>query len=97
MIPVQSLDPAGTKRVLNTKLDGAARESVQAAIEEESQWTDETLARWLGRDYDFVLFQEDRTTDQRAVIAALGNQFDVAASTVFRGSNVFLYKRKPVQ
>lgn len=97
MIPVQSLDPAAGKRMLKTNLSAAARESVQAAVEEESLWTDETLARWLGRDYDVVLFQEDRTVDQRAVIAALNNQFDMTASVVFRGSNVFLYKRKSVQ
>ena len=97
MIPVQSLNPAASKRVLNTKLSGPAQESVQAAIEEESLWTDETLARWLERDYDVVLFQEDKSSDQRAMIAAISKNFDVAASTVFRGQNVFLYKRKSVQ
>jgi hypothetical protein len=97
MMPVQSLDPASTKRTLKTNLDAAARESVQAAIEEESLWTDETLMRWLARDYDVVLFQEDKTTDQRAQIAAIAARFDLAASTVFRGATIHLYKRKPVQ
>lgn len=97
MIPVQSLNPASSKRTLSTKLSAPAREAVQAAIEEESLWSDETLSRWLDRDYDVVLFQEDKTSDQRAMIAAMSKNFDVAASTVFRGQNVFLYKRKPVQ
>jgi hypothetical protein len=97
MIPVQSLNPAASRRTLATNLSGASREAVQSAIEDESLWTDETLGRWLERDYDMVLFQEDRSIDQRAMIAAISKNFEVSASTVFRGSNVFLYKRKSVQ
>jgi hypothetical protein len=97
MMPVQSLAPASTRRTLKTNLDAAARESVQAAVEEESLWTDETLMRWLARDYDVVLFQEDKTTDQRAQIAAIAARFDLTASTVFQGATIHLYKRKPVQ
>jgi len=96
-IPVQSIDPAATRRIVNPKLAAPARESVQAAIEEENLWTDATLNRWLERDYDVVIFQEDRSIDQRAHIAALSTRFSVAASTVYRGANLFLYKRKIAQ
>ena len=97
MLPPQSLNPAGTLRVLNPKLSPAAGEAVQAAVEEESLWTDATLARWIERDYDIILFQEDKTIDQRSQLAAIMARFDLAGSTVYRGSTVYLYKRKAVQ
>lgn len=97
MLPPQSLDPAASRRVVNPKLSLVAQESVQAAIEEESLWTDATLARWIARDYDIILFQEDKTIDQRAQLAAIMAQFDLAASTAYRGATVLLYKRKAVQ
>jgi len=96
-IPVQSIDPAATHRIVNPKLSAQVRESVQAAIEEENLWADATLNRWLDRDYDVVIFQEDRSIDQRAQIAALSARFSVAASIVYRGTTLFLYKRKTVQ
>ncbi len=96
-MPTQSINPAAGRRVVNPKLSAQARESVQAAIEEESLWTDSTLARWIERDYDVVLFQEDRSIDQRPQIAAITAHFELATATIFRGSNIFLYKRKSVQ
>ena len=64
-MPVQSLALAETKRVLDPKLSPAAREAVQAAVEEESLWTSDTMARWVGRDYDLILLQEDSTAPIR--------------------------------
>jgi len=96
-MPTQSIDLDGTRRVLNSKLSGRARESVQAAIEEESLWSDETLARWLGRDYDVVLFQSDTTVDQRSQLAAITARFDQAASVEYQGATLYLFKRKPAQ
>jgi len=97
LLPPQSIDPAASRRVINPKLSGPARESVQAAIEEESLWSDATLARWIDRDYDVIVFQQDRSIDQRAQLAAITERFNLAASTVYRGATVNLYKRKPVQ
>ncbi len=97
VMPPQSLNPAASRRVINPKLSGAARESVQAAIEEESLWTDATLARWIDRDYDVIVFQQDRSIDQRAQLAAITAKFNLAATTVYRGATISLYKRKTVQ
>ena len=97
MLPPQSIDPAASRRVVNPKLSATAREAVQAAIEEESLWTDATLARWIERDYDLILFQVDKALDQRAQLATLTSRFDLAAATVYRGSAISLYKRKAVQ
>ena len=96
-MPAQSINPPASRRVLNPRLSARARESVQSAIEEESLWSDATLARWIDRDYDTILFQQDRSIDQRAQLSAITAHFDQAAVAAYRGSNVYLYKRKPVQ
>ena len=95
--PAQSIDPAASQRNINPSLSAAGREAVQAALEEESLWSDATLGRWLDRDYDFILFQEDRAINQRAQIAAITRRFDLAATTAYRGATIYLYKRKAGQ
>src|SRR2546423_7940731 len=55
-MPPQSVDLAGTHRVINARLPAARREAVQAAIEDESLWSDDTLRRWIDRDYDVILY-----------------------------------------
>ncbi len=97
MIPAQSIEPALSKRVINAKLGGQAREAVQAAIEEETLWSDETLARWIERDYDAIILQQDTTYDQRPLLAQITPRFNLAATIIFRGETVQLYKRKTAQ
>ena len=96
-MPAQSIDPPASRRSVNTALSATGREAVQEALEEESLWSDATLARWIDRDFDFIIFQEDRSINQRAQIAAIGQRFDLAATTVYRGATVYLYKRKAGQ
>ncbi len=96
-MPAQSIDPLASRRTVNTTLSAAGREAVQAALEEESLWSDATLARWIDRDFDFIVFQEDRTINQRAQIGAISQRFDLAATTAYRGSTLYLYKRKAGQ
>lgn len=96
-MPAQSINPALTRRSVNTTLSAAGREATQAALEEESLWSDATLGRWIDRDFDFILFQDDRSINQRAQIAAIGQRFDLAATTAYRGSTFYLYKRKAGQ
>ncbi len=96
-IPVQSLGLAASHRTIKPNLSGAAREAVQAAIEEESLWTDATMARWINRDYDLILFQEDRTIDQSERLITITAHFNHAATTKFKGSSVFLFERRPEQ
>ena len=95
--PPQSLNPAASRRVINPRLVGAAREAVQAALEEESFWSDATLARWLDRDYELVLLQLDASIDQKAQLAALDARFDLVGAALYRGATVRLYRRKAVQ
>jgi len=97
MIPPQSIDPAASRRVIDPRWAGPAREAVQAAVEEESLWTDATFTRWIERDYDVILFQEDASVDQRAQLAAIRALFNLAGSVLYRGAAVHLYKRKAVQ
>jgi hypothetical protein len=95
--PAQSINPAASRRTINPRLGGAAREAVQAALEEESLWSEATLARWLDRDYDFVLFQMDPAIDQKTLLAALDARFDLIGAALYRGATVRLYRRKSVQ
>ncbi len=97
MIPPQSIEPALTKRTVNPKLDEKSREAVQAAIEQEMLWSDQTLARWIERDFETILLQVDPSTDQSAITKQIGARFNLAATAIFRGETVQLYKRKPAQ
>ena len=96
-MPVQSIDLAASHRTIKIDLSGAAREAVQAAIEEESLWTDATMRRWINRDYDLILFQEDDTIDQSEYLITITAHFNHIATTNFKGSNVFLFERRPTQ
>ena len=96
-MPAQSITPVASQRVINPRLQGPAREAVQAALEEESLWSDATFNRWIDRDYDIVLVQGDNTPDHRARMAVLTAKFDLAASTMYRGAVLYLYKRKAGQ
>lgn len=96
-MPPQSVNPAASRRMVNARLTGPAREAVQAALEEESLWSDATLGRWLDRDYDFVLFQMDASADQKAHLAALDARFDLIGAALYRGATIRLYRRKAVQ
>jgi len=98
--PVQNINPMETYRVMKPRYATGApstRESIQAAVESETLWTGETLRRWLERDYDLVLFQENKKIDQTATQEILARQFDAAATTTFRGAQLTLFKRKPAQ
>jgi len=97
VFPVQNFDPTTTHRIMRPRLTPMTKEAVQAAVEAESLWTDDTLRRWLERDYDVVLFQENKAVDQSAVTAILAQRFDAAGTHAFGGANLTLYKRKPAQ
>ncbi len=96
-MPVQSLNMSASYRVIKPDLSSAAREAVQAAIEEESLWTDATLQRWISRDYDLILFQDDRTANQIDQLIGITALFRHLGKTTFRGSNVHLFERRTAQ
>ncbi len=97
LIPPQSFDLARTHRVINAKLPAAQKEAVQAAIEEESLWSDETMKRWIEREYDLVIIQDDKTPAQTALLGEIAARFDQAGATTFRGASLLMFKRKPAQ
>ncbi|MGZ5787663.1 MAG: hypothetical protein ACXWJM_17255 [Ramlibacter sp.] len=96
-MPAQGLDLPGTHRAINPRLPAPRREAVQAAIEDESLWADDTVRRWIDRDYDVILYQDDRSVDLSALRDTITARFDVAASTTYRGQAIVLYKRKASQ
>ncbi len=97
LMPVQSFDPPSTRRIINPRLPAAQREAVQAAIEAESLWTDETLRRWIERDYDLIVFQHDYSLNQTALLGSITARFDLAGTTRYREQDISLYKRKAAQ
>jgi hypothetical protein len=96
-MPAQSLDLAATHRVVIPRLPAARREAVQAAIEDQSLWSDDTMRRWIDRDTDLILYQDDRSVDLSALRAAIAARFEAAATTTYRGQTLILYKRKASQ
>jgi hypothetical protein len=55
------------------------------------------MRRWIDRDYDVILYQDDRSVDLGALRDMIAVRFDVAASTTYRGQSIILYKRKASQ
>ena len=97
VFPVQNIDPAQSRRTIRPTRNPDTREKIQAAVEAQSLWTEDTLKRWLERDYDVVLFQRATDPDQAAVTAALAQNFEVIGTQPFRGQTLTLYKRKAQQ
>lgn len=97
LMPVQSFDPPATRRILSPRLTGQQKERVQAALEAESLWTDETLRRWVERDYDLILFQHDYSLNQAALLGAITARFDLVGATRYQDQDISLYKRKAAQ
>ncbi len=94
-MPVQSIDLASSYKQLKSGLSPAAQDAVQAAIDEESLWTDATMRRWINREYDLILFQEDQAIDQSDQLIRITALFNHVASTTYRGSNIYLFERRP--
>jgi len=92
-MPAESLDLKGTRRTINQSLVGEMRASVRAAVEEDGLWSDEILLRWIDRDYNIILMQDD------SALAALKKEiearFDPADMTRYRGRAIVLYTRRP--
>jgi hypothetical protein len=92
-MPAESLDLRGTRRTVNQSLVGDMRESVRTAVEEDGLWSDEILLRWIDRDYNVILMQDD------AGLASLKKEiearFDAAGTTRYRGRGITLFTRKP--
>jgi len=97
VLPPQSFDLMRTRRTINARLSAPQKEAVQAAIEEESLWSDETMKRWIARDYDIIVFQNDKAPASAALLPSITAQFDQIATTTFRGANLLLFKRKAAQ
>ena len=94
-MPVQSLDLASSYKQLKSGLSPMAQDAVQAAIDEESLWSDETMRRWINREYDLILFQEDALVDQSDQLIRITAHFNHIATTTYNGSNIFLFERRP--
>ncbi len=94
---MQNIDPAQTRRTIRPTRNPSTREQIQGAVEAQSLWTEDTLKRWLERDYDVVLFQKATDPDQAAVTAMPAQNFEVIGTQPFRGQTLTLYKRKAQQ
>lgn len=92
--PAISLNPLAGLRSLPASVTGTNRETMLAVIERTGGWTGETLRRWIERDYDTIILQENILALDAASTETLGTEFDVIATTDFRGAKLLFYKRK---
>jgi hypothetical protein len=94
-MPAESLDLIATERTINQSLVGEMRESVRAAVEADGLWSEETMQRWIARDYNAILLQDDAGT--AALKKDIQARFDQAAATRYRGRDILLFTRKPAE
>lgn len=92
-IPPQSLNPMSAFRTIRGP--SGRREATLAAVEGAGLWADETLMRWLERDYDAVLIEADlRGLDRAKIDTALAAGFERAGEITIAGRPFTLYRRK---
>ncbi|MCA0201597.1 MAG: glycosyltransferase family 39 protein [Proteobacteria bacterium] len=94
-MPAESLDLIATERTINESLVGEMRESVRAAVEADGLWSEETMQRWIEKDYNVILLQDDAGT--AALKKEIEARFDPAGATRYRGRNILLFTRKLAQ
>jgi len=92
-----SLDLAEKRRTINQSLVGDMRESVRAAVEADGLWSEEILRRWIARDYNVILLQDDTSVNVAAIKKEIETRFDQTGQTRYRGSDILLFTRKPAQ
>ncbi len=93
VLPPQSLNLWQSYREVGRGVAGDQRAAVVRALEAESLWTDDTLARWLARDYDAVVYQEG-LSPRPMLEQVLAQDFDVAKRVDYRGWKLGLYVRR---
>ena len=94
-MPAESLDLIATERTINESLVGEMRESVRAAVEADGLWSEETMQRWIEKDYNVILLLDDAGT--AALKKEIEARFDPAGATRYRGRNILLFTRKLAQ
>jgi hypothetical protein len=65
-------------------------------LEREGLWADETLDNWIAKAYDTIVYQVDPRNRDSNLEATIEESFARTASTGFRGWNVHVYQRRPV-
>ncbi len=94
-MPAESLDLIATERTINQSLVGEMRGAVRDAVEADGLWSEETLQRWIEKDYNVILIQDDAGT--AALKKEIEARFDPAGATRYRGRNILLFTRKPAE
>ena len=84
-------DSASMRQMVSFTLKSAGYNVVEA-VDGQDAWE-----KAGSRDFDLVLFQENKKVDQSQVLAVLNERFDLTASTTYAGARLALYKRKPAQ
>ncbi|MDG2320594.1 MAG: glycosyltransferase family 39 protein [Rhodospirillaceae bacterium] len=94
--PVQGLNLRHSYRVLTPGLSDSERQITYGNLEREGLWADETLDNWIAKAYDTIVYQVDPRDRDSNLEATIGESFARTASTGFRGWNVHVYQRRPV-
>ena len=94
-MPAVSLDLRSTRRTANQSLVGDLRNDVLAGVEGSGLWSGESLARWIARDYNVILLQDDASANVASIRKAIEAGFDRAGATRYRGGSILMFTRKP--
>jgi hypothetical protein len=92
-MPAESLELKATQRTINQSLVGEMRESVRMAVEADGLWSEDIMRRWIEKDYNLILLQDDAST--AALKKEIEAGFDRGLATRYRGTSIVLYTRKP--
>lgn len=96
-MPAESLDLKSTARTINQSLVGEMRESVRTAVEDAGLWNDEIMRRWIEKDYNTILLQDDPSPAVAALKKQIEAAFDPTGVTRYRGYSILMFTRKPAQ
>ncbi len=93
VLPPQNLNLWQSYREVRSDVPADQRQAAVRALEAESLWTDDTLARWIASGYDALVYQEG-LAPRPVLEGALARNFDLARRVDYRGWKIGLYVRR---
>ena len=94
VLPPQNLNLWQSYREVRAGLAPADHLAAVRALEAESLWSDDTLARWIASGYDAVVYQETQGPPRPVLEAELDRYFDMVKRADYRGWKIRFYVRR---
>ncbi|MHB1207238.1 MAG: hypothetical protein ACYCZX_16840 [Rhodospirillaceae bacterium] len=96
ILPPQTLNLWQSYREVRANLAPPDHVAALRALEAESLWSDDTLARWIASGYDAVVYQETQGPPRPVLEAELNRYFDLVKRADYRGWKIRFYVRREV-